>query len=96
MSEKNGRSTRVGSWSVTTTDPHVTFGELLDIIDDALWADMRKDKSGVLMALYHFFNTNRRPLDLREFYEFLGSWTVEDKQYYELAALGLSEWRNAA
>ncbi|AWN05941.1 hypothetical protein SEA_CRICKO_78 [Streptomyces phage CricKo] len=82
MSEKNPRTTRVGQWEVETTDPHVSFGELLDSVDDALWEDMRNDKSNKLFKLYHFFDSKKKPLDLTEFYDFLGSLTIEDELYY--------------
>lgn len=96
MSEKNRRNVRLGYWEVTPSSPHMTFDELVDVVDDALWTDMRKPKNKLFLRLYHFFDSERRPLDPREFYEFLGSWTVEDQLYYEAVGGFLPEIGEAA
>ena len=84
---------RVGNFTVTT-DELLTFNELLDEIDATLFEDMRKDKTGILLKLFWFFSDYRHPLSPskefypvvpltpRDFYEFLGSLSLEEKLYY--------------
>lgn len=96
MSEKSPRNVRLGPWEVTPSSSHMTFDELIDAVDDALWRDMRKPKNALFLRLYRFFDSERRPLDPREFYEFLNSWTVEDELYYQAVGGFLPEIREAA
>jgi hypothetical protein len=93
MTEKNliEKTLRLGPYEFTPTDPHMSFSDLVDAIDGVLQEDMDNDRSGILWKLFNFFDSEKRPLDYREFYAFLGSWTIEDKIYYEMVGDDLPE-----
>lgn len=94
MTEKNlglEKTLRLGQFEFTPTDPHMTFDDLIAAVDGVLKEEMDNDKTGILWKLFDFFNSEKRPLDYREFYAFLGSWTLEDKIYYEVVGDSLPD-----
>lgn len=61
--------------------------DLIDIVDEALLTDMREGPhSGYLQRLFQFFDSMPdNPLTPREFYQFLGSLTAAEQDYFMLA-----------
>jgi hypothetical protein len=89
MSEKE---IRFGRFTVTTDDPLMSFEELINVVDDFLMREIRRDKSGILMKMYNFFDSGKRPLDPREFFEFLGSLNIVEELEYMDAGNALPDF----
>lgn len=72
------KTLRLGRFEFTPTDPNMTFDDLVIAVDNSLMEEMENEKSGVLLKLYNFFNSEKRPMYPREFFEFWGSLSHEE------------------
>lgn len=59
--------------------------DLVAHIDRTLMEEVDRDPTGTLRRLYDFFDTATKPLNPREFYQFLGALTPEENIYYLFA-----------
>lgn len=80
------KTIRLGKYSVTTNED-LSFDELCDIVDEALMREMRNEKTGLLLNLFRYLDSEDHPLTPREFFEFLGSY--EDVTDLALHCLGI-------
>lgn len=55
--------------------------ELIHQVDYVIMEEIRKEKSGLVLGLYLYFDTPDRPVDPREFLEFWNSMTMPEKVY---------------
>jgi hypothetical protein len=64
--------------------------ELIEHVDRELMTEVDKDPTGCIRRLYDFFDASEKPLNPREFFQFLGCLTPEENIYYLFALEGES------
>lgn len=60
--------------------------ELIASVDEAIMDFLWAENDGTLINLYLYFNSEREPLDPREFLQFWGSLSEEEQKYYMSAS----------
>lgn len=60
--------------------------ELVAGVDDAIMDFLWKEKSGTLVNLFLYFNSEREPLNPRDFLQFWGSLSEAEQDYYMFAS----------
>jgi hypothetical protein len=62
--------------------PDVTLGDLLARIDLQIMMEIANDPIGDIQRMYTFFDSEEKPLKLREFLKFCESLTPEEDDYF--------------
>lgn len=82
-----------GSASILTTMTELwhqesvpSFEEMIAGVDESIMEFLWVEKSGTLINLFLYFNSERRPLNPREFLEFWGSLSESEQDYYMTAS----------
>ena len=63
-----------------------SYDELIEGVDKSIMEFLWLEQSGTLINLFLYFNSEKKPLDPREFLMFWGSLVEEEQDYYMIAS----------